>query len=184
MYPGNNTSMRWPIAWLCTGLLLADGACASSGHATRLEQLPQQWRDDGGQALALTDLLGQRVVISMAYTRCRKICPATIADLQRLQRSLDARGEQASFVIVGYDPDSDDPASWHQYRINRQLERSNWHFLTGSWQSTRQLAQQLGFDFWTYDTHVMHESRLVIFDAHGNWHAAVKPAAGAWPALP
>ena len=175
--------MRWRTVLVCTGLLMAGVAYASGGRATRLDQLPQQWRDDRGETLALTALLGRRVVISMAYTRCRQICPATIADLQSLQRALDARGEQASFVIVGYDPDNDDPASWHQYRINRQLGRSNWHFLTGSRQATRQLAHQLGFDFWTYDTHVMHESRLVIFDAQGHWRTATSPAAGDWPAL-
>jgi cytochrome oxidase Cu insertion factor (SCO1/SenC/PrrC family) len=176
--------MRWRAVWVCAGLLLAGGASASSRGATRLDQLPQQWRDDRGAPLAFTDLLGHRVVVSMAYTRCRTICPTTIAELQRLQRAFDARGEKASFVIVGFDPDNDDPASWHQYRINRRLERSNWHFLTGSAEATRQFAHQLGFDFWTYDTHVMHEPRLVVFDAQGNRRAAITPAAGNWPALP
>ncbi|HEX9474137.1 MAG TPA: SCO family protein [Steroidobacteraceae bacterium] len=176
--------MRWRTVWLCAGMLLASGAGVSSGGATRLDQLPQQWRDDRGIPLTLSDLLGQRVVVSMAYTRCRTICPTTIAELQRVQKAFDARGEQASFVIFGFDPDSDDPASWHQYRINRQLQRSNWYFLTGSWRATRQLAQQLGFDFWTYDTHVMHEARLVMFDAQGNRGAAITPASGNWPAPP
>jgi len=175
--------MRWRAAWLCAAVLMACGASASSGSVTRLDQLPQQWRDDRGAALALTGLLGQRVVISMAYTRCHTQCPATIAQLQRMQSALDARGEQASFVIVGYDPDGDDPASWHQYRINHRLERNNWYFLTGSLQQTRQLARQLGFDFWTYDTHVMHHSRLVIFDAQGHWRGAINPASGNWSAL-
>jgi cytochrome oxidase Cu insertion factor (SCO1/SenC/PrrC family) len=138
---------------VCAGLLSAWGALAGGAVATRLDQLPQQWRDDDGASLAFTDLLGQR-------------------------------GEQASFVIVGYDPDNDDPASWHQYRLNRQLERSNWHFLTGTPAATERLARQLGFDFWTYDTHVMHGSRLVIFDAHGQLRAALSPVSGDWPALP
>lgn len=189
MFFGGHKSVRWrtPLLLaallLCAGLLVAGRANAGGSGPMRLDQLPQQWRDDRGAPLALTELLGRRVVVAMAYTRCRSICPATIAELRRMQRTLDARGEQASFVIVGFDPDSDDPASWRQYRINHQLERSNWHFLTGSVQATRQLAHQLGFDFWTYDTHVMHESRLVMFDAQGHWRGAVHPASGNWPAL-
>ena len=181
-------SMRWRGRILCAGLLCAglqsaSGADARTTGAMRLQQLPQQWLDDRGAPLAFTDLLGKRVVVSMAYTHCRTICPATITELKHMQQTLDARGEQASFVIVGYDPDRDDPASWRQYRINHKLERSNWYFLTGSAQATRQLAQQLGFDFWTYDTHVMHHSRLVIFDAQGQWRGAISPASGNWSAL-
>ena len=93
-----------------------------------------------------------------------------------MQAVLDARGEQASFVIVGYDVDHDDPATWRQYRANRGLTRDNWHFLTGTGPAVRQLARQLGFEFWTYDTHVMHDSRIVIFDRQGLFSAALNPA--------
>ena len=162
---------------LLTTVAVADGGA-------RLEQLPQHWRDDQGRALALTDLLGHRVFLSMAYTRCHKICPATMSELQRVQKLLDGRGEQASFVIVGYDPDNDDPESWRQYRANRRLGRGNWHFLTGTPQQTRQLARQLGFDFWTYDTHVMHDPRIVVFDRLGLLSASEGLATADWPALP
>jgi cytochrome oxidase Cu insertion factor (SCO1/SenC/PrrC family) len=167
------------VALLCLGLLAATVADA----AARLEQLPQQWRDDQGRALALTELLGHRVFLSMAYTRCRKICPTTMSELQRLQQRLDERGEQASIVIVGFDPESDDPQSWRHYRAQRELGRSNWYFLTGTPTATRQLAHQLGFDFWTYDTHVMHDSRVVVFDQHGLLTAAVNPVTVDWSTL-
>jgi cytochrome oxidase Cu insertion factor (SCO1/SenC/PrrC family) len=130
----------------------------ATNAAARLEQLPQQWRDDQGRTLALGELLGHRVFLSMAYTRCRRVCPTTMNDLQRLQQKLDERGEQAS-------------------------ERSNWYFLTGTPLQTRQLAHQLGFDFWTYDTHVMHDSRVVVFDQHGLLTTAVSPVTADWSAL-
>ncbi|MBS0389000.1 MAG: SCO family protein, partial [Proteobacteria bacterium] len=134
-------------------------------------------------ALALTDLVGQRVILSMAYTRCHHTCPTTFNELQRMQQQLDARGEQASFVIVGYDATGDDPRSWRDYRRSRRLNRSNWHFLTGSERDVHRLARQLGFDFWNYDTHVMHDSRIVFFDGKGRFSGAVSPASGDWAAL-
>lgn len=155
----------------------------TAAAAARLEQLPRQWRDDQGRPLALTDLLGHRVFLSMAYTRCRRICPTTMNDLQRLQQHLDQRGEQASIVIVGFDPDNDDPQSWRHYRAERGLGRSNWHFLTGTPLQARQLAHQLGFEFWTYDTHVMHDSRVVVFDQRGLLTTAVSPVTADWSAL-
>lgn len=171
---------RSRAAWLCAVLLCAGAAFAEEA---RVDQLPQVWRDDSGQRLVLADLLGQRIILSMAYTQCHRTCPATINELQRMQQTLDKRGEQASFVIVGYDTDNDDPRSWHQYRLNHRLDRANWHFLTGTPQAVRRLAQQLGFEFWNYDTHVMHGSRVVFFDSKGQYSGGVSPATGNWAAL-
>jgi cytochrome oxidase Cu insertion factor (SCO1/SenC/PrrC family) len=173
----------WPVALLCAALLSAGGATAADIGGARLDQLPQHWRDEQGQALALTDLIGHRVILSMAYTRCHSICPATLGQMLRMQAALDARGEQASFVIVGYDPDNDEPASWRQYRLNRHLARSNWHFLTGTPRTIRQLARQLGFEFWAYDSHIMHDSRIVVFNNQGLVSGATGPGVADWSAL-
>ena len=179
----NPASRLWTAAWVCA-VLLAGGATAAADLAgAPLDQLPPSWRDERGQPLAFTDLIGHRVILSMAYTRCHTTCPATIMQLQRMQQVLDARGEQASFVIVGYDTQDDDPASWRQYQINRRLERRNWHFLTGAPQAVRQLARQLGFEFWHYDSHIMHDSRIVFFDSQGFYSGAITPASGDWSAL-
>ena len=56
--------------------------------------------------------------------------------------------------------------------------------ITGSLASTVQLARQLHFELWKYDEHVMHDSRVVVFDGQGllshefgpdtdNWSAAL-----------
>jgi cytochrome oxidase Cu insertion factor (SCO1/SenC/PrrC family) len=182
----DTTKSAPPLAWAslpalaCATLLAAGGAWAAGSGGARLELLPQQWLDEQGQALALKDLIGQRVVLSMAYTQCHHTCPATLVQLQRMQSVLDARGEQASFVIIGYDSEDDNPAGWRQYRINRRLDRSNWHFLTGSHAAVRQLARQLGFEFWIYDEHVLHEPRIVVFDARGHQSATFTSATGDW----
>jgi protein SCO1 len=103
--------------------------------------------------------------------------------LQHVQQLLDQHGEQASIVIVGLDPENDDPASWRHYRVNRKLDRGNWYFLTGTLPQVRQLAHQLGFEFWTYDTHVMHDSRIVVFDSRGLLSANVNATKADWSAL-
>ena len=173
----------WRAAVACVILLSGGTATTADAGGARLDQLPRSWRDELGRPVAFTDLIGQRVILSMAYTRCHNTCPATLLQLQRMQQVLDTRGEQASFVIVGYDTQDDDPASWRQYQSNRRLARGNWHFLSGTPQAVRQLARQLGFEYWNYDTHVMHDSRIVFFDSQGQVSGVVAPATGDWSAL-
>lgn len=169
-------------------LALALGAVAGPALATaavggaRLADLPQHWRDDDGRELPLARLAGQRVILTMAYASCHRICPMTITALQAMQRALDARGEHAEIVVVGYDPANDDPGVWHRYRRARHLDRANWHFVTGTADDTARLARALGFDFWNYDEHVMHGSRVLVFDAGGVPTAALGPETPDWAA--
>ncbi len=166
------------------------GACAAALAlaampvlaAPRLAELPQRWLDDNGRELELNELAGERVVLTMAYASCHRICPATMASLKTLQQSLDARGETAAFVVVGYDPEHEDAAAWHQYRLSHRLGRANWHFLSGTPEFTERLARTLGFEFWKYDEHVMHGSRVLVFDAAGELKTALGPDPRGWAA--
>jgi hypothetical protein len=82
----------------------------------RLAVLPQSWLDDDDRRISLSGFAGQRVVLTMAYANCHRICPMTIAGLKRLQASLDVRGQPAQFIVVGYDPDNENAATWSGYR--------------------------------------------------------------------
>ena len=173
----------WTTRLLCAALLAAPlASVAAVPGLAALGALPQRWRDDDGRVLALADLTGQRVILTMAYASCHRLCPGTIAALQAMQHRLDERGERAAIVVVGYDPASDDPATWRQYRVARRLDRANWHFVTGSPDDTRRLALALGFEFWNYDEHVMHGSRVLIFDAAGAPQVALGPETSDWAA--
>jgi cytochrome oxidase Cu insertion factor (SCO1/SenC/PrrC family) len=184
----NNTGKKIPlqrsIVLCCAAVLTLLAAwCPAEdirGSSVSLGELPQGWHDDRARDLALTGLRGHRVVLTMAYAACHRLCPATMDEFKRMQRVVDARGEIVDFVIVGYDPKNDSPAVWHQYRLSRGLNRDNWHFLTGSQTATLQLAHQLGFPFWTYDEHVMHEPRAVIFDTSGVQRAALGSQNARW----
>ncbi len=158
--------------------LIADDCVAGSNPvgSPLLERLPQNWRDDLGRDTTLADFRGRRVYLTMAYATCRSICPMTMAHLKKLQAELDARGEAAEFVVVGYDPTLDDPPAWRQYRSSRGLLRENWHFLTGTVATTGELARSLGFGFWKYDRHVMHGYRIVMLDEHGELAEEYGPA--------
>ena len=170
------THAWWAAFALCATVTAASAVAAGA----RLEQLPQSWRDDDGRTLELRALGGRRVILTMAYAGCHRFCPLTLARLERMQQALDGRGEQAEFVVIGYDPETEKAADWHAYRASRHLERGNWHFHLGSRQDTEVLARQLGFDFWKYDEHVMHGMRALIFDERGAVQAVLGPETNDW----
>lgn len=155
------------LALLAAVATVAAAAGRPDPPPVRLGDLPATWRDDLGRAFDMRSVQGQAVVLTMAYATCHRVCPATIHDLQQLQEDLDRRGLRAAFIVVGYDPDTDDPAAWHQYRRTRHLTRDNWHFLVGTRADVERIARQLGFEFWKMDEHVIHDSRIVRFDEHG-----------------
>jgi protein SCO1/2 len=161
-----------PVGFSLTALLVLLAAVASphaapQSRAAVLESLPQVWRDDTDHLFDLYALRGRPVVLTMAYATCHRICPMTMQRLERLQESFDARRMDAEFVIVGYDPETDDPAAWRRYRRIRHLTRPNWHFLVGSPQQVSRFARVLAFDFWKADDHVMHDQRILFLDSQG-----------------
>lgn len=177
-----------PVQLLRAGVRVALGfaaLCALAGLASGpgLKDLPQAWHDDAGKQTTLAAHVGRPVVLTMAYASCHRICPATIQALAALETRLEAKGTHADFVVVGYDPKRDDAAAWRHFRTLHHLERANWSFLGGSPEDTARLARELGFEFWNYDEHVMHDSRVVVFDAGGRLVAAANPAKPEWAAV-
>ena len=163
--------------------VFAPDPCSAGLHEpphVELTQLPQDWTDDNGQILPLAALRGQRVVLTMAFASCHRFCPMTIEELQRMQQRADQRGEPLTFLVISYDPANDTADVWHRYREHHHLSRPNWHFVRGSAPDTRRLARQLGFTFWVYDDHVIHESHAVVFDAQGNAQAALDSHVTHW----
>ena len=124
------------------------------------------WTDVDGAKHTFDEYKGKPVIMTMSYTACRKTCSASMLWLRKMQEILARRGQDVSFVIVSYDPSHDSPAEWRRYRDARRLPLS-WHFLSGSGDDTRQLADFLELKYWVYDEHVMHDFRIVLFDADG-----------------
>ncbi len=126
-----------------------------------------RWLDVDGATRTLADYKGRPLIMTMSYTACRKTCSASMLVLRKMQEILARRGRDVSFVVVSYDPGRDSPAEWRRYRDARNLP-ATWHFLSGTQGDTHRLADFLELKYWAYDDHVMHDFRIVIFDADGN----------------
>jgi cytochrome oxidase Cu insertion factor (SCO1/SenC/PrrC family) len=144
------------IAGTVIGLFLATPAAAEG-----LYRLPFIFTDDGGRTVGLDQWSGHPAVVAMEYSNCRFMCSITLLRLKEVQAAADRRGIPLQFLVISLDPKNDTPAAWTQYRINRDLQRDNWHFLTASEADTKRLARYLGIRYWYYDEHLLHDFRLL-----------------------
>jgi cytochrome oxidase Cu insertion factor (SCO1/SenC/PrrC family) len=153
------------LARLAVALVaLTYGASASAQLFSRFGDV--HWTDIDGISHTFDDYKGRPIVMTMSYTACRKTCSASMLVLRKMQEILKRRGSEVAFVVVSYDPSHDSPAQWRRYRDARRLP-AGWHFLSGTEADTHQLADFLELKYWIYDEHVMHDFRIVIFDADG-----------------
>ncbi len=148
-------------------LLLSLPAVSQETVLAPLYRTPINWIDDQGKTVSLVKWQGIPVIITMAYSSCRKICPLTLARLVEIQRLYDKQMIDAEFVVISYDPIGDTWQDWAEYRKVHELSRQNWHFLTGSPEDTKAISQLLGMDYWLYDEHVMHDFTIVRLDTNG-----------------
>jgi protein SCO1 len=71
--------------------------------------------DQNGQPRTLGDFKGKVTVVFFGYTQCPDVCPATMAELAEVKRSLGADGERVQGVFVTVDPERDTPALLKSY---------------------------------------------------------------------
>ncbi|MET3133983.1 protein SCO1/2 [Oxalobacteraceae bacterium GrIS 1.11] len=160
-------------AWLALAGQVADaGVAAASPSAPASLSLYAQathWTDDSGKTVTLDQWRGRPVLMTMAYSTCRRTCSLTLKQLEILQTGADRAGRAIDIVVVSYDPKNDTPVSWASYRRARGLSRTNWHFLTGGEGDTKRLSHWLGLaDFWSLEDHIMHDFKISVLDADGN----------------
>lgn len=72
-------------------------------------------RAAANRLVRLSDLRGKVVLLYFGYTACPDVCPTTLSDLRRVQKSLGARASQVQVVHVTVDPERDTPERLHQY---------------------------------------------------------------------
>lgn len=116
-----------------------------------------EFTDATGQGVKLGQVLakGKPVVLTLVYYTCPQLCNLVInGQVKAMQEAGLELGRDFEAVTVSVDP-SDAPAqSLERRRRHLQAlgkpETAPWHFLTGSEENIRKLADALGFKY-TYD---------------------------------
>jgi len=131
---------------------------------------PHVLRDKSGASLALADLRGRPLVISLVYTSCSSICPVTTDHLHdAVNEARKILGDDSFAVLTfGFDASGDKPARLRAYAVSHGLNRlQNWHLASADPETTETLLRDLGFSWRAAAGGFDHPSQTTILDAEG-----------------
>ena len=76
---------------------------------------------------------GKLAVVGYIFTNCPDICPLTTNNMRIIQDKLKEEkiNNDVEFVSISFDPDYDSPEVLKKFAEIRNLDLSNWNFLTG-----------------------------------------------------
>lgn len=152
-------------------VMLLSLAALLSGPAWSAEpnfyELPNIFTNDRGKVLHLAEWTGKPMILTMEYSNCRFMCSTTFTQLKEVQAAADKKKINIDFVIISLDPDNDTPEAWQQYRKTKDIERDNWHLLTGSKATTKEIASLIGIKYWSMDENILHDFKVVRLNAKG-----------------
>lgn len=123
--------------------------------------------NDRAQTVHLSEWRGKPLILTMEFSNCRFMCTTTFSKLKAIQAAADQKKLQIDFMIVSLDPKNDTPQAWHQYRMDRGVDRSNWHLLTGTEVTRKEFADLMGIKYWYMDDHILHDFKIVRLNAQG-----------------
>ena len=87
---------------------------------------------DSRKVIFPRDFKGKIVVMSFIYTNCPDICPLTTHNMQTIQAKIKSDNiKNIQFVELSFDPDRDTPSVLKEYGNIRNVDYSNFEFLTG-----------------------------------------------------
>jgi protein SCO1 len=138
-----------------------------------LYSAPYPFTNDRGETVHLSEWRGKPLILTMEHSNCRFSCTVTFSKLKAIQTLADQKNLKIDFMIISLDPKNDTPQAWRQYRISREVERSNWHLLTGSEATTKAIANLLGIKYWFMEEHVFHDFKIVRLNAQGEIEKAI-----------
>jgi len=127
------------------------------------------WRDQDGQALALSALAGRPAVFTFIYTTCDDACPTIVKAMQAgLAQVPPELRERARWLLISIDPGKDAPPVLKAYREKMGLREPNWRLLTATDETVRTITEMAGFRFSRMGEHYSHNAVIAVANAQGD----------------
>ncbi len=121
------------------------------------------------QPVDITQYRGKPLIISLIYTSCHHVCPTLtnhLAEVVKIAR--EALGEESfSVVTVGFDTAADTPERMRLFARERNIDISDWDFLSTDQQTIEAFSKDLGFIFFKSPKGFDHLSQISLLDADG-----------------
>ena len=172
------------LAAMAVSFLIFGGTAFSHDHTvpamesggalpgTSIYHLTSVWTASDGRTLSLKELAGKPVIIAMAYTSCKDICPLIVADMMAIEDRITKQNiHDVGFVFVSLDPEHDTPERLTTYAKDHGLDPAHWTLLSSDAKAVRLLAAALGVRYRRVDaTTIDHSTIISLLDQQGSVH--------------
>lgn len=110
---------------------------------------------------------GKITVIGYIFTNCPDICPLTTNNMRLIQEKLiEEKIGNVQFVSISFDPLQDKPETLKKFAEIRNLDLSNWTFLTGRQSTIDSLMNRIGILAVKSDSTVFKDGRKIFYYVH------------------
>lgn len=126
--------------------------------------------DEFGNTVNLrSDYAGRPLVISMIFTSCHHVCPATTKHLAKsVESAREALGSDSFDVVtIGFDVANDTPQAMAAFARRQGVDDENWRFLSASSETIQQISSDLGFIFFPTPRGFDHMNQSTVIDRNG-----------------
>ena len=110
---------------------------------------------------------GKIVVMNYIFTNCPDICPLSTNNMRLIQEKLKREKiKNVEFVSLSFDPEIDSPDVLRKFAGIRNLDLSNWTFLTGDKSVTNAVIKKVGVLAVPNDSTVFKNGRKIYYYIH------------------
>lgn len=130
-------------------------------------------KDENAKDLTLSQLIDKPTVLTFNYYRCPGICPVLLNSMVEVINRIELEpGKDFRLISISFDP-ADTPELAKQKKANylsmlqRQFSPDAWHFLTGSAENTKAVADSAGFGYRKDGDMFVHPGVILVLTPKG-----------------
>jgi len=185
---------RLAIAAACLAVGLSSSALADARTDTALEvsqgvignKVPDlAFQDAAGNRIALADLRGKPLLITLIYTSCADVCPTIIENLAPAAEAAEDMLGKGSFNIltIGFDTRNDTPERMRSFARAHNAGGDNWYFAGSDQETMDRLSTAVGFSFFSSAGGFDHMAQVSVLDKTGTIYQQVYGSSFEPPAI-
>jgi len=130
-------------------------------------------KDENGVEVTLRSLIDKPTILMFNYFRCPGVCPELINNMVGVINRIQIEpGKDFRLIAVSFDPtDTPDLAREKKANYLNQMRRpftpETWHFLTGTAENTKTVADSAGFQFSRQGDMFAHPGAIILLTPKG-----------------
>jgi len=124
--------------------------------------------NQNNQNVVFPDFVKSKIVVmNYIFTNCPDICPLSTNNMRLIQEQLKKEKiDNVQFVSLSFDPEFDSPEVLRKFAGIRNLNLSNWTFLTGNKSTTDSVIKKVGVLAIPNDSTIFKNGRKIFYYVH------------------